>query len=43
MKPGVLMPTQAKGQYDPITKNTLSVGLSDQQVADIVAYLMALK
>jgi cytochrome c oxidase subunit II len=43
MKPGSFMPAQAKGQYDPILKSTLSVGLSDQQVADIVAYLLALK
>jgi cytochrome c oxidase subunit 2 len=43
LKPGSLMPTQAKGQYDPILKSTLSIGLSDQQVADIVAYLQALK
>jgi cytochrome c oxidase subunit 2 len=43
MKPGVLMTTLGKGQYDPILKNTLSIGLSDQQIADIVAYLQALK
>jgi len=43
MKPGVLMPTLARGQHDPITKSTLTIGLSDQDVADIVAYLQALK
>lgn len=43
MKPGVLMPTLARGQYDPVTKQTLTIGLSDQDVADIVAYLQALK
>ena len=43
MKPGSFMPTQGKGQFDPILKSTLSIGLSDQQVADIVAYLQALK
>lgn len=43
MKPGSFMPTQGKGQYDPILKSTLSIGLTDQQVADIVAYLQALK
>lgn len=43
MKPGVLMPTLAKGQYDPVMKSTLTIGLSDQDVADIVAYLQALK
>jgi cytochrome c oxidase subunit 2 len=44
MKPGSLMPTLGKGQRDPITKQTVSMGgLDDQQIADIVAYLMALK
>ena len=43
MKPGVQMNTLGRGQYDPILKNTLSIGLSDQQIADIVAYLQALK
>lgn len=43
MKEGVLMPTLGKGQYDPETKITTPAGLSDQQIADIVAYLQALK
>ncbi len=43
MKPGSFMPTQGKGQYDPKTKTTLTLGLTDQQIADIVAYLQALK
>jgi len=43
MKPGSFMPTLGKGQYDPKGKTTLSLGLSDQQIADIVAYLQALK
>jgi cytochrome c oxidase subunit 2 len=43
MKSGVLMPTLGKGQYDPQTKATMPAGLSDQQVADLVAYLQALK
>ncbi len=43
MKPGVLMNTLGKGQYDPVLKTTLTIGLSDQDVADIVAYLQALK
>ena len=43
MKPGSLMTTLGAGQYNPVTKSTMSVGLTDQQVADIVAYLMALK
>lgn len=43
MKPGVVMPTLGAGEVDPVTKQVVSSGLSDQQVADIVAYLMALK
>ena len=43
MKPGVLMPTLGNNEFDPVTKLKISSGLSDQQVADIVAYLMALK
>ncbi len=44
MKPGVLMPTLGTGQYDPIMKTTAKAGsLSDQQIADIVAYLLTLK
>jgi cytochrome c oxidase subunit II len=44
MKPGVLMPTLGKGEYDPIAKTTVTAGgLDDQQIADIVAYLQALK
>jgi cytochrome c1 len=43
MKPGILMPTQGKGQYDPVVKSTMSVGLTDQQIADVVAYLQSLK
>ena len=44
MKPGSFMPTLGKGEYDPITKQTMSAGaLDDQQIADIVAYLQALK
>jgi cytochrome c oxidase subunit 2 len=44
MKPGVLMPTLGKGEYDPILKQTATTGaLDDQQIADIVAYLTALK
>ena len=43
MKPGVQMPTMGKGQYDPVTKMTMSVGYTDQQIADMVAYLLALK
>ncbi|MEO7217561.1 MAG: cytochrome c oxidase subunit II [Gemmatimonadaceae bacterium] len=43
MKSGVLMPTLGKGQYDPQTKSTNAAGLTDQQIADLVAYLQALK
>ena len=45
MKPGVIMPTLGAGQYDPVTKARPSgkTGLTDQQIADIVAYLQALK
>jgi cytochrome c1 len=43
MKPGIQMPTMGKGQYDPVTKMTMTVGFTDQQIADIVAYLQALK
>ena len=43
MKPGVIMPTLGKGEYDPILGTTLTSGLSDQEIADIVAYLHALK
>ena len=43
MKPGAIMPTLGKGEYDPILATTLKSGLSDQEIADIVAYLHALK
>jgi cytochrome c oxidase subunit 2 len=44
LKPGVLMNTLGKDQYDPIARLTITAGgLTDQQIADIVAYLMALK
>ncbi|MFN8579621.1 MAG: cytochrome c oxidase subunit II [Gemmatimonadaceae bacterium] len=44
MKPGVTMNTLGKGEYDPIMKLTVSTGgLTDQEIADIVAYLQALK
>ncbi len=44
MKPGVIMPTLGAFQYDPVTKTTVpKTGLTDQQIADIVAYMQALK
>jgi cytochrome c oxidase subunit II len=46
MKPDVLMPTLGVDQYDPVLKAKVTAatgGLSDQQIADIVAYLTVLK
>jgi cytochrome c1 len=46
MKPDVVMPTLGLDEYDPVLKakvTTANGGLSDQQIADIVAYLTALK
>lgn len=44
MKPGILMPTLGAGEYDPMMKAFIpKTGLNDQQIADIVAYLQALK
>jgi cytochrome c oxidase subunit 2 len=41
MKPGSLMPPLGKGLVNPLTGQTGT--LEDQQIADIVAYLMSLK
>ena len=44
LKPGSLMPTLGQNETDPITKQRVTVGgLTDQQIADIVAYLQALQ
>jgi cytochrome c oxidase subunit II len=45
MKPGVTMPTLGKGQIDPQTKQPIpaTAGLTDQEIADIAAYLHSLK
>lgn len=44
MKPGSIMPTTGKGLTDPVRKNVISAGgLTDPEIADIVAYLQALK
>jgi cytochrome c oxidase subunit II len=44
MKPGIIMPTLGLGQYDPILKREMSAGgLTDEQIADLVAYLLSLK
>ena len=46
MKPEVIMPTLGLDEYDPVLKAKVTAatgGLTDQQIADIVAYLTALK
>ena len=44
MKHGVIMPTLGAGEYDPVQKIFVpKTGLNDQQIADIVAFLQALK
>ena len=44
MKPGSIMPAQGKGETDRRTKMVMNVGaLTDANIADIVAYLQALK
>jgi len=43
MKPGAIMPVLGAGQYDPRMKMMSPYKLSDQQIADIVAYLQTLK
>jgi len=46
MKPGSLMPTLGLDEYDPTLKARVTAatgGLTDQQIADIVAYLTVLK
>ena len=44
MKPGSKMQALGKGQYDPLMKMTVNVGgLTDEQIADVVAYLRTLK
>ncbi len=46
MKPGSLMQTIGVGEYDPVRKNVVTAsrgGLTDAQIADLVAYLQALK
>lgn len=43
MKPGVIMNTIGQNEYDPVLKSTMKAGLTDQQIADVVAYLQTLK
>ena len=44
MKPGSRMPAIGTGEYNPVIKAKVTMGgLSDQQIADVAAYLQALK
>ena len=43
LKPGSIMNTIGRGEYDPIMKTTVTAGLDDRQIADVVAYLLSLK
>ncbi len=44
MKPGAKMNVMGTGEYDPLIKSTATTPrMSDEQIADIVAYLMTLK
>lgn len=44
MKPGAKMNVMGTGEYDPMIKSTATTPrLSDEQIADVVAYLMTLK
>jgi len=43
MKPGIIMPTLGAGQVSPTNNKPIAGGLTDQQIADIVAYLQTLK
>ena len=44
LKPGSMMPTIGKNLVDPVRKMTVTMGgLTDPEIADIVAYLLALK
>ena len=44
LKPGSIMPTIGKGLVDPVRKNTITMGgLTDAEIADVVAYLQVLK
>jgi cytochrome c oxidase subunit 2 len=43
MKPGILMPPLGVGQVDPKNGAKAAASLTDQQIADIVAYLQTLK
>jgi cytochrome c oxidase subunit 2 len=44
MKPGSLMGVLGKGEWNPMTKSPVDAGgLTDQEIADVVAYLQSLK
>ncbi len=43
MKPGATMNTFGVGQYSPLMKGNVTVGLTDAEIADVVAYLLTLK
>ena len=43
MKPGSTMGTLGTGEYSPMLKSKLASGLSDKEIADIVAYMLSLK
>jgi len=43
MKPGATMSTFGIGEYSPLVKAKVATGLTDKEIADIVAYLMSLK
>lgn len=43
MKPGVSMPTIGAGEYDDVRKMQSQIKLTDQEIADLVAYLLTLK
>lgn len=43
MKPGATMNTFGVGQYSPMLKANVTVGLTDAEIADVVAYLLTLK
>lgn len=43
MKPGTSMNTFGLGEYSPLLKGKVTVGLTDAEIADVVAYLLTLK
>ncbi|MDQ8164535.1 MAG: cytochrome c oxidase subunit II [Gemmatimonadota bacterium] len=43
MKPGAIMNVFGQGEYSPMMKANVTAGLSDAEIADIVAYLLSLK